>query len=82
MKLSSGDMVALDAKYHTACLQLSTIRKLDLQEKNEFEKHYRVRQATAHTKLVAYINEIREAAHVAPVYSLKYCNKLYTDRLS
>ena len=69
MKLSSDDMVTLDAKYHAACLAALYNREAALQEKSDFEKDYRVRQAITHAELMAYIDETRQTVDV-PLFTV------------
>ena len=81
-RLSSGDMIAQDAKYHTNCLLrlYNRVRACKTDAKNE-----ECKDATASgivfAELVMFLEEARYEENVAPVFKLADLVKLYESRL-
>ena len=79
-KLSTGDMVALEAKYHSKCLaglynRARTVKSdgEGIDEMNEFS-------GIAFAELVMYIEEVRQADEVgAPIFKLSDLGQLYSS---
>ena len=67
-KLSAGDLIAQEAKYHTQCLAslYNKARDTKLQEPNVDD----VNHGIAFAELVSYIEEIRMDNLVSPVFKL------------
>ena len=78
-RLSAGDMIAQDAKYHTNCL-LRHVRACKTDAKNE-----ECKDATASgivfAELVMFLEEARYEENVAPVFKLADLVKLFESRL-
>ena len=68
-KLSMGDMVALEAKYHTRCL-------LAL-----YNRAGKLKAEASQNEPQMYIEESRLEANTAPVFKLADLVQLYTSRL-
>ena len=79
-KLSAGDLVAQEAKYHLACLA-SLHQKAKLESANKtFIQDDAVSHALALAGLVEYIEEFRHSTEVAAIFKLSDLAKLYTAR--
>ena len=85
-KLATGDMVALEAKYHLACLNKLYNRR------RSFDREHccgpttencskTLSESIAFAQLVSYINEIREVDGITPIFILADLKKMYFDRL-
>lgn len=79
-KLSAGDLVAQDAKYHPRCLTTlyNKSRSLQSTQKQNTDNVY---HGIALAELVTYIDEKRMDESVAPVFKLSDLVKLYSARL-
>ena len=78
-KLSMGDMVALEAKYHTKCLLALYNRARKF--KAETSQNEPQSSAIAFAELAMYIEETRLEANTAPVFKLADLVQLYASRL-
>ena len=81
-KLSAGDMVALDAVYHTQCL--SKLYKRAAKMKNQLSTptdEYSVCQGTALAELVSFLEECRNDSDDSPVFKLSELSRMYASRL-
>ena len=69
-KLSSGDMIAIEAKYHARCLVslYNDVRKLEI-------------NGIAFASLVSYLEEHRGTGETAPVFKLVDLGSLYSEKL-
>ena len=81
-KLSAGDMVAIEAKYHNRCLvslynRVRAVQKSDKQCKSKAD----VFSAVVLAELVTYIEESAREEEIAPIFKLADLNKLYTSRM-
>ena len=81
-KLSAGDMVAQEAKYHPKCLAglYNRVRGLERMEKSAMSDKD-MSHSIALAELVSYIEESRFDSSVAPVFQLSDLVSLYTSRL-
>lgn len=84
-KLSLGDMVALEAKYHTKCLLALYNRarkaKAELSELHAAYDDDCEVSGIAFAELVMYIEEARFETNTAPVFKLSEIAKLYASRM-
>ena len=80
-KLSVGDMVAIDAKYHLQCLVSLYNRASALSTTRKTDESRKVNEGIALAELLAYIDEMRMNADVAPIFKLSDLVKLYSSRL-
>ena len=81
-KLSAGDMIAQNAKYHPRCL-VSLYNKATALQSDD-DKQGKTNQAShgiALAELLAYIDEARVDANVAPIFKLADLARLYSTRL-
>ena len=81
-KLSAGDMVALDAVYHTQCL--SKLYKRAAKMKNQVSTptdEYSVCQGIALAELVSFLEEYRNDSDDSPVFKLSQLSRMYASRL-
>ena len=79
-KLSGGDLIAQEAKYHATCLT-SLYNKARDTKLNEDPDQDAVNQGIALAELVSYIEEARMDSDVAPVFKLIDLATLYKTRL-
>ena len=81
-KLSTGDMVALDAKYHTKCLVklYNRARKVKA-EKIPSTNDQEVMCNIAFAELVMYIEETRSSEDEDPIFKLSDLAQLYVSRM-
>ncbi|XP_014664507.1 PREDICTED: uncharacterized protein LOC106806883 [Priapulus caudatus] len=79
-KLSAGDLIAQEAKYHAQCLAslYNKTRETKSQESNVDD----VNHGIAFAGLVTYIEEVRMDNLVAPVFKLTDLVNLYSTRLA
>ena len=80
-KLSAGDLIAQEAKYHTKCLVSLYNKVRDADAKTAEPDPDRMNHAVALAELVTYIEEARTDALVAPVFVLADLAALYTTRM-
>ncbi len=81
-KLSPGDMVALDAKYHTRCLVglYNRARKAKAEGRKGTDKKETL-SGIVFAELVMYIEEARLDRETAPVFKLSDLALLYNSRM-
>ena len=80
-KLSAGDLIAQEAKYHTKCLVSLYNKVRDADAKTAEPDPDRMNHAVALAELVTYIEEARTGALVTPVFVLTDLGALYTTRM-
>ena len=70
-KLSLGDMVALEAKYHTKCLLAlyNRARKVQVEQQGAYSEDDEI-SGIVFAEVVMYIEEVRLEASTAPVFKL------------
>ena len=81
-KLSAGDMVALDAMYHTQCL--SKLYKRAARVKNQIvipTDNDSICQSIALAELVSFLEEFRSDSDDNPVFKLSELSRMYASRL-
>ncbi|VDI74380.1 Hypothetical predicted protein, partial [Mytilus galloprovincialis] len=83
-KLSAGDLIAQEAKYHSKCLVSLYNRASRIEMKNDNVESKKERQihGIAFSELVSYINETRSCDETISVYKLSDLCKLYTERIT
>ena len=74
-------MVAIDAKYHLQCLVSLYNRASALSTTRKTDESRKVNEGIALAELLAYIDEMRMNADVAPIFKLSDLVKLYSSRL-
>ena len=81
-RLSAGDMVALEAKYHTNCLLklYNRARACKNNADNETNKDATI-SGIVFAELVMFLEEARFEENIAPVFKLADLVKLYESRL-
>lgn len=81
-RLSAGDMVALEAKYHTKCLVglYNRARKPQSEREGSTEKEREV-SGIVFAELVLYMEETRQDEETAPVFKLADLVHLYQSRM-
>lgn len=80
-RLSMGDMVALEAKYHSKCLLALYYRAKTTVEAEQKTDHEGVMSRIVLAELVLYIEETHLEEGTAPVFRLADLAKLYTTRM-
>ena len=82
-KLSSGDMIAIEAKYHAKCLVslYNDVCSLEIKSKSEDEKSMSSLHGIAFASLVSYVEEHRDSGETAPVFKLADLVNLYSEKL-
>jgi hypothetical protein len=79
-KLSPGDMVAIDAIYHNACLA-QLYRRWDKLHANTVDISSRTLYAAAFAELVCYIESFRDEPETAPFFPIPQLCRLYAKCL-
>ena len=79
-KLSAGDMIALETKYHWNCLTTLYNKARQATEKQEKEENYSHLHAIAFAELVAYMEDMRDEESVS-VFKRTGIVSLYKKRL-
>lgn len=79
-KLSSGDLIAQEAKYHQPCL-LSLYNRARGTKTTEESGVNNMNTALAFAELVSYIEDTRMDSTIAPIFKLSVLVRLYTTRL-
>jgi len=81
-RLSSGDLIALEAKYHTKCLVglYNRVRKHKTQERKDTNEE-ELLSGIAFAEIVMYIEEIQFDDGTAPVFRLADLAQLYSLRM-
>ena len=85
-KLSAGDMVAIEAKYHLVCLADLYNRAIAFQKKGDEPSNEKVHEGIALAELLEYIEEVRQnskedEASAPVIFKLSELNELYERRL-
>jgi 2-keto-3-deoxy-galactonokinase len=80
-KLSAGDLISQEAKYHTTCLINLYNRTRKHVPKTEEERQESVVHGLVLAELVDYIDASRSENDAVPVFKLIDLQKLYTERL-
>jgi len=80
-QLSSSDMVALGAKYHTKCLVGLYNRARQAECDRQKNDHEREMSGLAFAELVLYIEEVRSSGETAPVFQLADLVHLYQSKM-
>ena len=80
-KLAAGDMVAIDAMYHTKCIVgfYNCVRR-NYSKTNEDQENSKL-HAIAFAELVLYIEEFRENKETSTVFPLADLCKMYSSKL-
>lgn len=78
-KLAGGDMVAIDATYHTKCL-VALYNRARQNYSAEDQSASRI-HATAFAEVVSYIEEFRESHETVPVFTVAELSKIYSSIL-
>lgn len=79
-KLSAGDMVAIDAKYHTKCLVSLYNQARQLESASHKDTAYISREGMAFAELIGYVDYCRESPEVT-VLKLADLAKMYAAKL-
>ncbi|CAC5372616.1 unnamed protein product [Mytilus coruscus] len=82
-KVSAGDLVAQEAKYHAKCL-LDLYRKASRvanDDESEGGTQTRISHGIALAELVSFIEESRKEYNVVPVFRMSDLSKMYGNRL-
>jgi len=83
-KISAGDLIALEARYHSRCL-VGLYNRAAAAEKNDsnepFSSCQQTQQSLAFAQLVEYIAEIMADTTTAPVFRLSDLVRMYRGRL-
>ena len=81
-KLAGGDLIAIDALYHTKCLlNLYDRAKQAANNQSKGTDNEQSLKAIAFAQLLQYIEEFRDSEECAPVFNLMDLSKLYSARL-
>ena len=80
IRLSAGDLVAQDAKYHLGCL-VSLYNRAAAEQARKQNTTDNLSRSVALAELLTYIDESRMDEDVAPVFKLVELVKLYSERL-
>ena len=81
-KLSSGDMVAVDALYHKSCLTTLYNKARSLENNADSKQHAeKTINGIVLAELVAYIEDKRNQGNDVSVFKLKDLTNMYTSRL-
>ena len=82
-KLSEGDMVATEAKYHRTCL-LKLYNKYRDFNKEKFESHYKEEfvLGLAMSEVIHFIEENVQNSDTSPVFMLKDLKSMYEQSLA
>lgn len=80
-KLSSGDLIAVEARYHARCLVALYNRAAAVQKKAVDEPLPMHEHSLAFAQLVEYISEVQHDTATAPVFRLSDLVKKYQKRL-
>ena len=80
-KLSAGDLVALEAKYHPQCLVTYYHKANEVQKDEEKTNHEKMCHGIAFAELVSYLDDLRNEKDSAHVIKLAELTKMYVVRL-
>ena len=79
-KLSAGDLIALEAKYHAQCLVSLYNRARQTKGSDEQEDSCTMNQGIVLAELVAYIEDTRADNEVVPIFKLADLSRMYSTR--
>ena len=82
MKLSEGDLIATEAKYHAQCLESLYNRQRDKKGTSEGECDTNNAHSTAFAELIAFMQCSHAEEGISPVFKLSVLKKMYSDRVS
>lgn len=80
-KLSTGDMMALDAMYHRRCLSMLYRKAVYAKNQAAAESHDSVSESLALAELVSFIEDSRNDSDDEQVFKLSDLCKMYVSRL-
>ncbi len=80
-KLSAGDLIALEAKYHAQCLVSLYNRARQTKSSKEQIDGSAINQGTALAELVTFIENTRADSESAPIFKLADLVRMYTKRV-
>ena len=80
-KLSSGDLVAQEAKYHTRCLVALHNRARDSGSDQKDSHLINIGHGIALAELILYINDARNTEDIATVFKLRDLANLYNKKV-
>ena len=81
-KLSAGDLIALEARYHARCLVALYNRAAAVdRETSSSEPTHSCSESLAFAQLVEYISELKRDCSIAPVFKLSDLTKMFQCRL-
>ena len=78
MKLSAGDLIVQEAKYHLKCLMELYHKAQALESKDTQSRTDMFSKGIALAELLAYIEQARMVEDVAPVFKLADLTRLYS----
>ena len=81
-RLSSGDMVAIDAVYHLSCMVKLRNRLRQQNIAKQKEQRDASVDALVFAELVGYIEETRQNETIVPVFKLSELAKMFASRMS
>ena len=79
-KLSAGDLIALEAKYHAQCLVSPYNRARQTKGSDEQEDSCTMNQGIVLAELVTYIEDTRADNEVVPIFKLADLSRMYSTR--
>ena len=81
-KLAAGDMVAIEAQYHTLCLAkfYKHAKQYERNQDNDLNEPSAL-HGIAFAELISYIESYQESPETWPVFKLQTLKKLYSDRI-
>lgn len=80
-KIVAGDLMAIDAQYHTICLAKLYKRAELARNKNKEKSSDSLLNGLAFAELVSYIESHRESMESRPAFSMKNIKSLYISRI-
>ena len=80
-KLSTGDLVAIEAKYYNACLTSLSNRARAIDTEVKDDDHTLQLEGIAFAELVVFIEDSRSEEDVIPIHKLVDLSNMYTSRL-
>lgn len=80
-KLSTGDLIALEAKYHAQCLVSLYNRARQTKGSEEQMDSCTTNQGIALAELVTYIEDARADSEIVPIFKLADLVRMYTTRV-
>ena len=80
-KLSTGDLIALEAKYHVKCLVSLYNRVRQTRGSDEQKDSCTINQGIALAELVTYIEDARADNEIVPIFKLADLIRMYSTRV-